>query len=412
MSDDNIRAQHEAFNELKRVLESKTRHFSESKEKIERLDAALDKMEEKNQKITSEILERKNKEIELKEKVEDLEKQLYRMPTGSNAKENEVCLQAKKVIEVYIKTNSIEKANEQFQVSQLDKKYLRTDNDPAGGYLTPFEYYLEILKKITEISPIRQVARVLRTSRESLHIPVRETLVAGDWVGEGITYPTNNSTYGIREIKVNKLSVSSETTIELIQDSPFNVEDQITQDISESFAQTEGRAYVLGDGVAKPEGILAKAFANVVDVNSPQIINSGIANSFDGDSLIDIAGQLKTGYNPVYLLNRRTLAFVRKLKDGIGQYLWTPGIANAYPNLINGHPYVSTIDVPDVAANAFPVIFGDIFRGYTIVDHIMMYLIRDQFTQSKQGKVVFNAIRRVGGQVTLAEAIKILKCSV
>jgi HK97 family phage major capsid protein len=246
-------------------------------------------------------------------------------------------------------------------------------------------------------------------------IPVRETLLAGNWVGEADNFQVSNSSYGSRELKVFLLAVSSVTTIQMIQDSVFNIEDQIAMDISESFAQTEGQAFVNGNGVNKPEGLLARVNGSIVGTTAPNAgiayYPSGIANGFDADSLINIAGELKTGYNPMYLANRRTLAYIRTLKDGIGQYLWTPGLANQYPNMINGWPYMSTIDVPDIDVNSYPVIFGDIYRGYTIADHIALYMIRDNYTQSAAGEIVFNVLRRVGGMVTLGEAILALKCA-
>lgn len=400
-ADDNNRA----FVELKSTLEKRNQELSETKERLEKIETDLDGYEKTNQKITADLSEKANFQKELKEKIEALEKQLYRMPAGSSKTESAEYSEMKKALDIFFRKDMTGKSADDLR---LESKYLRTDNDSLGGYLTPPDYFLEILKKITEVSPVRQYARKVRTSRESLLVPVRETIVVGNWAGESTEFPSDTSKYGQRELKVNLLSVSSEVTIQMIQDSVFNIEDQITMDIAESFAKTEGAAFVLGNGVNKPEGILTTAGL----ANGVQVVPSGLANSFDADSLITIAGELKVGYDPAYMMNRRTLAFVRRLKDGIGQYLWTPGLANNYPSQINGYPYISAIDVPDVDTNAYAVIFGDFYRGYMIADHINMFIIRDSYTQSKFGKVVFNALRRVGGMVVLAEAIKVLKCSV
>lgn len=394
-----------AFKELKDTLQTRNQELSETKERLMKVEKDLDAYEEKNEVIANETLERKNADLEMKEKIADLEKQLLRMPQGKGkTDEEQKSIDIKKALNIFLRKNADQKSAEE---REFEQKYLRTDNDPSGGYLTPPEYYQEILKKITEISPVRSVARILRTSRESLWIPVRETLLLGNWLGEGVDFQASTSKYGLREIKVNMLSVSSVTTIQMVQDSVFNIEDQITQDIAESFAFSEGRAFVVGDGINKPEGILT----NVGTANGIQVVPSGIADSFDGDSLIDIFGQLKTGYNPAYMLNRRTIAYVRKLKDGLGRYLWAPGLAEGYPNTIDGAPYISAIDVPDIAADAYPIIFGDFYRGYTIADHIAMYIVRDNYTLSAKGQIAFNVLRRVGGMVTLPEAIKVLKCS-
>lgn len=103
---------------------------------------------------------------------------------------------------------------------------------------------------------------------------------------------------------------------------------------------------------------------------------------------------------------------MRKLKDAQGSYIWQPGLADGTPNTILGQPYVEVPDMPDVAADTYPIIFGDLRRGYTIVDRISLSILRDPFTQATNGNIRFIARRRVGGQVVLAEALRKLKVSV
>ena len=122
--------------------------------------------------------------------------------------------------------------------------------------------------------------------------------------------------------------------------------------------------------------------------------------------MIDVTGVLKDGYVPVFVLNRRTLATIRKLKDGTGQYLWAPGIASVLPNTIIGEPYVSAIDMPDIATGQDPVAYGDFRRGYWIVDRTSMTMVRDPFTRASTDEVVLTFHRRLTGQVVKAEAIK------
>jgi HK97 family phage major capsid protein len=108
-------------------------------------------------------------------------------------------------------------------------------------------------------------------------------------------------------------------------------------------------------------------------------------------------------------LNRFTLGAVRKLKDANDSYIWQPGLSAGVANTILGAPYVEVPDMPDVAAAAFPIAFGDWRRAYVIVDRIAMSVLRDPFTRGSQGQVKFLARRRVGGQVVLAEAVRKLK---
>jgi HK97 family phage major capsid protein len=187
----------------------------------------------------------------------------------------------------------------------------------------------------------------------------------------------------------------------MISDAAFDVEQEINNQITREFAKREGAAFIKGDGVGKPQGIVTNT-----DI---QEVNSGVSNDITADSLIEIAGELKDGYNPAYMLNRRTLARIRTLKGGDGHYLWQPGLGQGIPNTINGLPYFSAIDLDDVAAGNIPVLLGDFGEGYNIVDSDQMSMLRDPYSSASTGKVRFIARRRVGGQVVLPEAIKKLK---
>jgi HK97 family phage major capsid protein len=148
------------------------------------------------------------------------------------------------------------------------------------------------------------------------------------------------------------------------------------------------------------------------------VFNSGSAATIadangQGDGLINTYYGLKTAYakNAVWTMNRATIGAVRKLKDSTGRYIWVPGVANAAPNTILDASYVELPDMPDVAAGAFPIAFGDFQKGYRIVDRVLISVLRDPFTQADNGMVKFLARKRVGGAVVLGEAIAKLKCS-
>lgn len=394
MTPDEIKAQNEAFDALKAVVESGIADSTEGKAKIATINEALDTYESKNQELTTQILEEKNGRVELEEKFKLLEKELARMPNGSKKEEKSMEL---KTFEKFI-------CQGKESIGPEEAKYLRTDIGPDGGFLVPSETENFITKNITEISQMRQIARVRTTSSKSMLVPTRASLVSGGWVGEGGTATNSESTYGEIEIFARKLMVYSIVTNEMLQDAAFNMESEVLSDVGEDFGQLEGLAFISGSGANQPNG-----FINNSDI---AVSNTGVADNITADSIIDITGELKVGYRPVYTFNRKTLADIRQLKDGNGQYLWASGLAAGQPNTLNGHPYVSMIDMPDIGANNKPIAFGDFNRGYTIIDRVGMSVIRDEFTLATSGKIRFVFMKRVGGDVVLPEAIKILKCAV
>ena len=79
------------------------------------------------------------------------------------------------------------------------------------------------------------------------------------------------------------------------------------------------------------------------------------------------------------------------------------------PETFMGYPIVEAEDMPSVAANAFPVAFGDFREGYLIADRVGMRMTRDDITVP--GFVQFYIRKRVGGRIRNSQAIKLLRIS-
>jgi HK97 family phage major capsid protein len=175
--------------------------------------------------------------------------------------------------------------------------------------------------------------------------------------------------------------------------------------LSEDFGKKEGTAFVNGTGNKMPRGVM-------VHPDVAYRPNTGGSTTVLGaDSLIDLMYSLPPAYrnNGAWMLNSTSVAAIRKLKDTVGQYLWQPGLIAGQPATILGRPVIEAIDMPDIAAGSFPVVFGDFNMGYRIYDRVSLTLLRDPFTQAKNSLVRFHARRRVGGDVARPEALRKLK---
>lgn len=367
-----------------------------SKEMEEKIHALLDLQETKNQTKLKDIQEKANKAEELENRLNSLEADLKR---GIGGEEKQVKSQELKSFENLLIKGILKMNNTE------ELKYLRQDDNIQGGYLAPAEYANEIIKKITEVSPVRSVARVISTNRKEIQFPKRTGLVSGGWVGEGQTSSQSNSSYGEETIKAEKIMVYTDISFELLNDSAFNMRSEITSDIAEDMAKLEGSAFVSGNGVNKPFGLLSASGVGET--------NSGSASALTGDSLYTIQGEIPTGYNLTWMLNRKTLnAHIRTLKDTYGQYLFVPSLGTRdVPNTVAGLPYVLANDMPDVGAGLFPILLGDYRKCYYIVDNVNFELLEDPYTQATTGKRRFIVYKRTGGQVVLTEGLRKLKIS-
>jgi len=106
-------------------------------------------------------------------------------------------------------------------------------------------------------------------------------------------------------------------------------------------------------------------------------------------------------------MNKASVSAVRKFKDSEGNYIWQPGLAAGQPATLMGYPVTEAEDMPDIAANAFAIAFGDFERGYLIVDRQGVQILRDPY--SAKPYVLFYTTRRVSGGVQDFNAIKLLR---
>jgi HK97 family phage major capsid protein len=109
-------------------------------------------------------------------------------------------------------------------------------------------------------------------------------------------------------------------------------------------------------------------------------------------------------------MNSKTAGAVRKMKDADGRFMWSDGLAAAEPARLMGYPVLICEDMPDVAANAYPIAFGDFKSAYTIAERPDLRILRDPF--SAKPNVLFYASKRVGGDITDYAAIKLLKVAI
>ena len=107
-------------------------------------------------------------------------------------------------------------------------------------------------------------------------------------------------------------------------------------------------------------------------------------------------------------MNDSTLKGLRKLKSADGQYLWNPSVKDGAPDTILGKPVYTSPYVPEIAADAAPVAFGDFNYYWIAARRDMRFRVLSE-TYAKRDQIGFFATERVDGKLILPEAIKLLK---
>lgn len=291
-----------------------------------------------------------------------------------------------------------------------------TSTGSAGGFALPEEIERTIARLGVEVSPMRQIATV-RTVGSPDYTELFDLGGAGfEWVGEGDTRNQTN-TPNLVEVKptFGMASAKPQVSEESLDDLFFNVEDWVTSSAAESMYAGEGTAFFTGDGIKKPTGMLAGTPVATGDASRAfgtlQYIASGQAAALPttADVFYDMIYSLRARYrsNARWVTNKLVLAAMRKYKDAQNQYLWQPSLVAGQPDLFMGYGVTEAEDMPGIAANAFPVAFGDFKEGYLICDRVGMRMTRDEITTP--GFVKFYIRKRVGGKLRNTQAIKLLK---
>lgn len=302
-------------------------------------------------------------------------------------------------------SESMKRVNEYGQA--LISKGLTESISPTAGFLVRPEQSNEIIKGVNERSPIRTIANVKTIGTNVWEGPKRTAQFAAVWVSETGTRPeTAGLAYGIERITANELQAMVPVTNALLEDAFVNIESELNMEFSEQFALAEGTAFVSGSSIGRPEGFTVNAA--VLAAATTSATNDLIAADDYRELLYN---QLKEPYhaNSTWVMHRTTMGATMKLKDGQGQYLWQPGMTIGVPSAILGRPFILATDMPVIANGAEALALGDFRRGYVIVDRVGLMIKRVEDTVTiDEGGVRFYARRRTGGQVVLAEAIKLL----
>lgn len=287
-----------------------------------------------------------------------------------------------------------------------DMRALQTDDETKGGLLVPQPIRQAMLKKLVEISPIRANAGpAITISRgDSVEIPEETGEFTAEWTGQRKTRnETNTPTYGMHRLQLREQSAFPKATQNMLDDNEFDLEGYIATGLAQAFAKAENLAFLKGDGVTQPEGILGNA-----DV--PQVV-SGSAASITADGMLNLIYEIKTQHTSgmSVFLNRKTVLALRKLKDSNGQYLWQPSLQAGMPATFSGVPLIETPDMDEIAAGKLVALAGNLRNGYVIGDKSTMGMVRDPYTDKP--KVGFYTTRRVAGIVARPEALAIMEVS-
>jgi HK97 family phage major capsid protein len=418
--------------EVKAAVDGLTKTFEEFKAKNdERLKQAEKRGEDA---VTKDEVEKLNKSIDetvaaIKKRQDEVEAKANRLALGGgDAGPNEA--KAAKIFGDMVGKSDYSPEDLAEYKSDL-ARYLRSNEvkvatlqvgqDPVGGYLVTPDNTGRMVQKIYESTPMRQLASVVTIGTDALEGPIDNGEADAAWIGEtGTRSQTEVPQLGMWRIPVHELYAYPKVTQKLLEDARIDVEAWLTDKAVSKFSRKENNAFLVGNGINKPRGLLDYDTSTTADDTRAwgtfQHIITGAAAGFGtttngSDKLLDLIYEVKAQYrqNGKFLAARRTVGGIRKLKDGQGNYAYGLGLREgALVETIFGYGVVDGEDMPAYTTDdSLAVAFGDFAEAYTIVDRLGVAVVRDNVTQP--GFVKYNMRKRVGGGAVNFEAVKFLK---
>lgn len=285
-----------------------------------------------------------------------------------------------------------------------------------GGFLAPTEWDRTITDKLVTISPLRALATVQTISTNAFSKLFNQKGTVSGWVGEATARPdTATPTFASLTYTTGEIYANPSATQQMLDDSEVDLESWLAGEVQQEFAFQEGAAFLSGNGTNRPTGLLTYitggANAAVHPYGAITTVNSGAAAALTTDGIVNLIYELPSEFtgNARFIMNRKTQSAARKLKDGQGNYIWQPSFVAGQPATIAGFAVTEMPGMPDIAAAAKPIVFGD-FRGYMVLDRIGVRVLRDPY--SVKPYVSFYTTKRVGGGLLNPQVLKALNVAV
>ncbi|MCX7349826.1 MAG: phage major capsid protein [Alphaproteobacteria bacterium] len=291
---------------------------------------------------------------------------------------------------------------------------------PAGGYAIPAPVMQDIVQRITNMSPIRSIARVTPVTSTLTKFPLDRQGTGSGWIGEtGTRTATAEPVFDLRTPTYGMAYALVQSTEELLADSAIDIGRWLVESSAIALAAAEGTAFVSGSGTNQPTGFLSGptpvTTADATRASGTlQYVAGGAASAITAvDGLINLFYSLKAAHRAAgtWVMNSATASVVMLIKDTTGRLLWAPSMSENAPSTFLGRPVVIAEDMPAIAAGAFPVAFGDFSSGYLIADQGQIMIGIDN-NITVPGLVKWYVRRRVGGVILNSEAVKLLKVAV
>lgn len=376
-------------------------------ETIEKMNAAIENLRTAQTAQNDAEISKRDAEIsELKKQIAQLSN-----PINGTAQAEDPSKQYEKDFHNYLKTGNTLNLRE----DPVPPVAGSEGTNANGGFICPDGLDKRVVELLTPRSTIRRNATIIVPAGKKYERPYKKTGITSGWVGETTARTaTDAQTYDMISAEVGELYAFPQYTQNFLADTWYNVEQGFARDLAISFADKEEAAFISGNGTNKPNGILSASREAKDDTtrawNKLQQVNTENATAITLNSLYKIKDSLNYAYraNAKWYMSTSTYTYLQQnLIDGTQHGIFGRGdVSQNMPETLLGYPIEIDDYMPAVAADACPIIFGDMRQGYAILERPGIGVLRDMY--SNKPYIGLYSIKRVGGLIQDYRALKVL----
>lgn len=267
---------------------------------------------------------------------------------------------------------------------------------PSGvGYLLPQHLETKLVNAMNTISVLRPLCTEVTTTGDSA-LPIVNGHGKAAWVPEGHPIPLVKDTFDRVNLDSHKLAAIIRVTNELLKDSAIDIEEYLAAAFADRLAVSEEEAFLAGDGVDKPLGLIQQAKAGCT---------TEAAGSVSIEDVLNLIFSVPEKYrrNGTLLMNDNTLLQLYKQCAAQGNNLCLEQNDTFF-----GYRIVRCAAMPDAAPGSTPILFGDFKQVYINNNGKRSIKRLDQLFIAND-HIGFLMSERVGIKLAVPDAVKGLK---
>lgn len=278
----------------------------------------------------------------------------------------------------------------------------------AGGYLIAPEYLPELERALKDYSGVMQVARIVPTSTGA-NMPwptVDGTSRKATIVAENAASTPTDFTFGQKTLDAFMYRDMAAASLELVQDSAFDIGAFIQESFGESFGRGLNDHFTVGTGSGQPNGLVTASTAGKT---------AALTSAFTRSEIVDLVHSVDSGYRRSmkcgFMFHDLVLAAIKKLAIGASDAtpLWQVSMREGEPDKLEGFPYWVNNDMSSAFTTGQKLIlFGD-YNKYIVRQVLGITIRRLEERFIDNGQIGYIAFARYDGELSNTAAVKHLK---